>query len=64
MNLSNLTCAVKAVNSGNIPNILASLQISGYLILFILMFFEGPIVTLFAAYAASLNFFNVLCVLV
>ncbi len=64
MNLSNFTACIKAVKSGDIITILASLQAVGYLIIFILMFLEGPIVTLIAAYAASLEIFNIYYIII
>ena len=38
---------------------LAFLQSSGYLVIFILMIVEGPLITYFAAFAASLGIFNI-----
>lgn len=46
----------------NPTGLLALLQTQGYLILFLLMFLEGPIITYVAAFAASLGFFNVFIV--
>lgn len=40
-------------------DLLAFIQSQGYFIIFILMFFEGPIVTYAAAFAASLGVFNI-----
>jgi len=41
------------------PAILTFMQTHGYWVVFILMFFEGPIVTLAAAFAASFGIFNI-----
>ncbi len=43
--------------------ILAVLQSQGYLLMFIAMLFEGPIITAVAAFAASLGWFNIYIVL-
>ena len=42
----------------------ASLQNLGYIILFFIFLFEGPIVNYVAAFAASLGFFNVFIILI
>ena len=39
--------------------VLAILQAQGYLIMFLLMFYEGPMITSVAAFAASLGYFNI-----
>lgn len=49
-----------ALNSASNPaTLLSFLQANGYLIMFVLMVIEGPIITYVAAFAASLGIFNI-----
>lgn len=47
------------MNFANPSDILFFIQSHGYFILFLVMFFEGPIVTITAAFASSLGIFNI-----
>ena len=51
------------INLSNSTELLASLQTSGYFVIFILMFFEGPVVTFVASFLASLGLFNIYVIL-
>lgn len=46
-------------NLTSLPTALTFVQTSGYFIMFLLMVFEGPIITTAAAFAASLGLFNI-----
>jgi len=59
MALSNITTAISIIRNSSPIGILAFLQTTGYFILFIVMVFEGPIITYAAAFAASLGVFNI-----
>jgi membrane protein DedA with SNARE-associated domain len=59
MVLSNISTAISVLKSSSPMGILAFLQTTGYFILFIVMIFEGPIITYAAAFAASLGVFNI-----
>ena len=62
MDLSILPTVSSAFKSSP-TNLLSILQANGYVIMFILMVLEGPIVTYVAAFAASLGIFNIYYVL-
>jgi membrane-associated protein len=47
----------------NFSDILILLQSQGYLIMLVIMIFEGPMITSVAAFAASLGYFNIYAVL-
>jgi len=47
------------IDVSNHASILTFLQSQGYLIVFLAMFIEGPVITLAAAFAASMDYFNV-----
>lgn len=48
----------------SLAEIFATIKVQGYLVLFLLMCIEGPIVTLVAAFAASLGIFNIYYVVI
>ena len=48
----------------NLNNLLPFVQTSGYFILFTIMFFEGPIITYVAAFAASQGYLNGLIIII
>jgi len=47
------------VNLNSFTDVLNFVQLHGYLIIFIIMIFEGPIIITAASFAASLGYFNV-----
>ena len=64
MSLDNISTAISVVKSSSPIGILTFFQTTGYFILFIVMVFEGPIITYIAAFAASLGVFNIFYVLI
>jgi len=64
MNLKYLLSASSIVKTTSPSSLLTFLQGNGYILLFILLIIEGPIITYVAAFAASLGIFNIYHVLI
>jgi membrane protein DedA with SNARE-associated domain len=64
MSLGIIPDILSLIKGSDFAGVLQFLQTSGYGIMFILMFIEGPIVTYIASFAASLGIFNLFYVFI